>query len=420
MLADAPTFARPPRLVGTGAVGAAVDVEPGAVEWHGATGTLATRLLRCAGGTCVELAAPAPARYAVAPGDRGNDLRVEVVATSAAGTAQASSALLPVAEGLLPPVAPVAPADLPSIAGAPVVGTTLTGAAGRFTGPDPFALAFRWERCARACSAIVGADEAAYRVRTADLGARLRLVVTAANGAGAASATSAATAPVRDREHDQHVTEGGLGWAEALVDGLALRLDARVARRLVAAGGALVVTGRVRAAAGLPRPRTVRVALRLDAPVGGAVVRSARVRRDGRFTALLPARFGGALEVATAPIAHVRPLAVDAGRVRVRPRIAVALALTADDLTVRGRMRPAAAGLHLDLLVRWPGASRWVLFGVEQEPVVTRRDGRFRLVLHSDTGYYVPLMRRARFRLAYRAEAGGPLASGSSPAVAVR
>jgi hypothetical protein len=93
----------------------------------------------------------------------------------------------------------------PSISGTPVVGNTLTASNGSFSGTGPFNYTYRWLRCpasgsggnGEGCTAISGATFRRYIVRSADVGRRLRVRVTAANSEGSASAVSNATEIVR-------------------------------------------------------------------------------------------------------------------------------------------------------------------------------------------------------------------------------
>ncbi len=64
---------------------------------------------------------------------------------------------------------------------------------------QPIAYAYQWQRCdqaGNACANVAGASSTSYAPSMADLGLTLRFSVTAANGTGSSSATSAATAPV--------------------------------------------------------------------------------------------------------------------------------------------------------------------------------------------------------------------------------
>lgn len=102
-----------------------------------------------------------------------------------------------------PPPAPlVAPANTvkPALSGSGTVGGTLTATAGTWTGSAPIATASQWQRCtttaATSCTAITGATAATYAPQTADVGKALRVLVTATNAKGTASAASVATALV--------------------------------------------------------------------------------------------------------------------------------------------------------------------------------------------------------------------------------
>ncbi len=87
--------------------------------------------------------------------------------------------------------------------------SVLTAPVGTWSGTTPMTFSYQWQRCPRtrhACTAIAGATRSTYTLVAADVGRRIRLQVTAANGAGSASATSAipkvvtATAPAAIRQ----------------------------------------------------------------------------------------------------------------------------------------------------------------------------------------------------------------------------
>jgi hypothetical protein len=88
---------------------------------------------------------------------------------------------------------------LPSIAGTPQDGQTLTASSGVWTGATPTTYAYQWQRCnnaGSACAAIAAATGPTYAVTSADVGGALRVAVTATNSVGAATATSNATTVV--------------------------------------------------------------------------------------------------------------------------------------------------------------------------------------------------------------------------------
>jgi hypothetical protein len=83
--------------------------------------------------------------------------------------------------------------------GPPQVGERLVVNTGTWSG-GVTSYGFRWERCAggstSACSPIAGETGRAYTVRTGDVGATLRAVVTAQNSGGSSAATSDPTEAV--------------------------------------------------------------------------------------------------------------------------------------------------------------------------------------------------------------------------------
>src|SRR6476661_707998 len=84
---------------------------------------------------------------------------------------------------------------LPQISGTAKEGETLTASNGTWNNA-PTSYAYQWRRCAsdgRACGDITGATKQTYAVVAADVGHTLRVVVTATNTDGKASATSEAT-----------------------------------------------------------------------------------------------------------------------------------------------------------------------------------------------------------------------------------
>jgi hypothetical protein len=92
----------------------------------------------------------------------------------------------------------------------------LTADPGTWTGAQPIAFDYRWQRCnatGGACTTIAGAQGSTYTVVSADVNATLRLAVTASNSAGALTATSAATAVVTRRPTNTAApTISGTAW----------------------------------------------------------------------------------------------------------------------------------------------------------------------------------------------------------------
>jgi hypothetical protein len=87
----------------------------------------------------------------------------------------------------------------PTIVGLAQVGETLRAQA-TWTGSPAPTVKWRWARCAQpngSCSAIKGATSDSYGVTSADVGLRLRVVLTVTNAAGSAEKRSETTVPVK-------------------------------------------------------------------------------------------------------------------------------------------------------------------------------------------------------------------------------
>jgi hypothetical protein len=127
--------------------------------------------------------------------DVGKRLTVIVTARNSTGTGTAQAATDAIAVRAAGPTV----ASLPTIAGTTMTGQTLTATAGRWNGATPITFSYQWQRCdsaGNACASIAGATSSTYQLGSADVLRRLRVVVTATNGGGSASATSGPTALV--------------------------------------------------------------------------------------------------------------------------------------------------------------------------------------------------------------------------------
>ncbi len=123
-----------------------------------------------------------------------------LVAATAGITATLTALLLPLSGSALPQVAP-SNTELPAISGTVATGETLVASTGTWSGTQPISFAFQWQRCDSAganCTAITGATNTTYIVANDDTGRRLRVLVTASNADGVASALSNATSVVTD------------------------------------------------------------------------------------------------------------------------------------------------------------------------------------------------------------------------------
>jgi parallel beta-helix repeat protein len=102
-----------------------------------------------------------------------------------------------------PPAAPVAPASVtpPALSGTARSGSALGATAGKWSGTAPLTFAYAWQRCDRtgATCTATGVTSSSYMLGTADVGSMLRVVVTATNAAGSASATSSVSGIVQSK-----------------------------------------------------------------------------------------------------------------------------------------------------------------------------------------------------------------------------
>jgi hypothetical protein len=193
--ATGPALADAPTVSGTARDGSALTTDHG--TWSGTPPiAYAYRWQRCdADGTgCTDIARATESTYTSTADDVDRVVRVQVTATNAGGSATASSAPTP-------RVAARAPANTspPSVSGTARDGATLTADRGTWNGTSPLSYAYRWQRCdasGEACADIPGASETSYELKSADVGATVRVAVTATNVAGSTTEASAATALV--------------------------------------------------------------------------------------------------------------------------------------------------------------------------------------------------------------------------------
>ena len=90
---------------------------------------------------------------------------------------------------------PPANVSLPTVSGTAQEGSQLTASAGGWSGTGPV-VAYQWRRCdtsGGSCTDVAGATSTTYGLTSADVGSTIRVAVTASNGAGSASASSAQT-----------------------------------------------------------------------------------------------------------------------------------------------------------------------------------------------------------------------------------
>lgn len=195
-----PTQVSQPTIVGGPQSGRLLAAVPGA--WGGGKPvSFGYQWQRCdaAGNACAPIPDATAQTYTPGSADVGHALLVSVTASTAAGSASASSlpTLAVASSGATGSTAPRARTQ-PTIGGGTQVGETLSATAGTWTG-SPTSFSYQWRRCAvdgTACAVIAGAGGTAYTITPDDIGATLSFAVTALGKGGAGSASAVSTAVV--------------------------------------------------------------------------------------------------------------------------------------------------------------------------------------------------------------------------------
>jgi hypothetical protein len=193
----APVNTAPPTISGTPTVGQTLTASEG--TWSNGPTSFAYQWLRCNGGgnSCADVANGTQHTYTIVGADAGHTVRVRVTATNADGSNSVQSAQTAAVAAATVSAAPKNTGP-PTISGTPKVGQQLSADPGTWSG-NPTSFAYQWQRCdadVAACSNVVGATGKTYGVLAGDLGYRLRVMVTARNAKGSATATSAITTVV--------------------------------------------------------------------------------------------------------------------------------------------------------------------------------------------------------------------------------
>jgi hypothetical protein len=190
----APQNSTAPTISGTAREGSTVTANNG--TWTNSPTTFTYQWQRCdsGGASCTDITGATTKTYSVATSDVDHTLAVTVTAANADGNTAAHSKATAVVSSAKPPVNTA----LPAITGKAQVGQELSSSTGTWTG-GASSYAYEWERCdtnAASCAAVVNATGSTYGVRNADTNNTIRVVVTAKNASGPATATSAPTGVV--------------------------------------------------------------------------------------------------------------------------------------------------------------------------------------------------------------------------------
>ena len=185
-----PANTAPPTVSGSADQGQTLTANPG--SWSPAATAYAYQWQRSTDGgtTWANIAGATGATYALGAGDGGADERVVVTASNSNGQASATSASVG-------PVTYEVPVNTsaPSVSGNTTQGQSLSTNPGGWS-PAATAYTYQWQRSTDGTTwaAIAGATGANYLLGSADVGAQVRVLVTAANQFGSSTSASASSA----------------------------------------------------------------------------------------------------------------------------------------------------------------------------------------------------------------------------------
>ena len=185
----APHNVTPPTIGGTPIIGATLTADEG--TWTGSNPVFTYQWKACdtSGNNCLDISGATADVYVPGTGDVGKTLRVQVTATNADGTASATSNPTPLVSSNVP-----TNIALPAITETTLgTSTSYEATAGTWSGAATIIFKYQWRRCdsnGGNCKDVAAAISSRYTPTAADIGARLRVAVTASNSFGQATAVS--------------------------------------------------------------------------------------------------------------------------------------------------------------------------------------------------------------------------------------
>jgi hypothetical protein len=187
-VAAAPANTAAPTISGTPKVGSTLTASNG--TWSNSPTTYTYQWRRCAtdGNSCGDIVGATSKTYTLTSSDLYHTIRVAVTAVNTDGKATATSDATDVISSASGPTNTVKP----SVSGSATVGGELTVSNGTWT-PTPTGYIYQWQRCSTSgssCVNVVGATGRTYGVRSADVGNKMRALVTAKDSKGQTTVAS--------------------------------------------------------------------------------------------------------------------------------------------------------------------------------------------------------------------------------------
>jgi PKD domain/Concanavalin A-like lectin/glucanases superfamily/NHL repeat len=186
---SAPSNTAAPKVTGEALEGGTLTASKG--TWAGRPSpTYSYQWQRCneGGGECASITGATTLTYTLGSSDVGKTIRMLVTVSNSAGSASAASSATSIVS-----VGPPANVGAPVISGLAKEGQTLTAREGEWEGTPPITYTYQWQSCdglGESCMDIAGATGASYELQASDVGATLRVLVTAEDAGGSATAIS--------------------------------------------------------------------------------------------------------------------------------------------------------------------------------------------------------------------------------------
>ena len=190
-----PRNERAPTISGTQRVGSTLTGQPG--TWSGTQPiTFRYRWIRCSAQLSNCRTVDNDRSYTLRTTDRGRRLIFFVEAANRDGSRNAQATTGVIAARAAAPASVIAP----SLSGTPREGQALSANPGTWSGTQPIAISYQWQRCdanGGSCVAIAGANGRDYVLTASDVGRSVRAVVTARNAGGSRSLATPPSAVVQ-------------------------------------------------------------------------------------------------------------------------------------------------------------------------------------------------------------------------------